>query len=405
MSHQDVTFIFRDGQTYAIHQGKVIAASDDSDLVQRQVRQAFGPDPSMGLNGGSQEPNNLDVGRPGTFGDTGELPTLGDLGGCPGCGAPDAGGNFCPECGQPVGHAGGQEDPGLHPEHMDAMSAGDEDPYGEMGYGRQAKVITPNGLKGSVLGKVSGLWGDEVTVRLENGRIVKLPTGTELRTQKAAATQSNPIERLEARLAATPDGTRDSLVARSDELVTLRRTAAVLIREGVSWADAKRLDEIVVTADVERHEVADALAHLDDVEAIVPPELPTFSIAAAKEAAGISREDASWLDASLTELVKEAEAQDFTRLMDEGPEAFAAELPDSALADTGTTRQMASNFVGAKTAGIAREIADPYIDTFLARVEECRRAELSTRKQTTHKEAAAAEDDFGDFPDDCLFLS
>jgi hypothetical protein len=269
--------------------------------------------------------------------------------------------------------------------------------------GHMAQVTTPNGLKGTVLGKVAGLWGDEVTVRLENGRIVKLPVGTQLTTQRtAAATGVTPIQRLEQRLAAAPDGTRESLVARSQELSRVHSAAGDLIREGVSYADSIRLDQIVVTAEVENREVLDAVEHLADVESYSPP---SYSIGVAHEAAGVSREDASWLDLAVDEMIKEAEATDFTKLMDEGPEAFAAELPVVALADTGVTRQMASHFIGAKTAGIAREIAEPYMTTFLVRVEACRRAELATRKQaqTTHKEAAT-EDQFKDLPDDALFL-
>lgn len=391
-------YIFRDGQTYAIREGKVIAASADPDEVERLVREAS---PLMDANpndpmGGPMEPR-LDQMPP-------EAPQGSDPG-CPGCGAPTDGArtNFCPHCGEPLDPIGmeglgGQEMGNPYPqdEPSPGMEMGGEaGPY-------MAKVVTPNGVKGTVLGKVAGLWGEEVTIRLENGRIVKLPVGTELRAPKtASAKRVNPIERLEARLAATPDGTRGSLVARSEELQWIRKRASELIRDGVSYADSLRLDQLVVTAEVEGREIADAVAHLDDVESIAPP---SFSMGVAHEAAGISKEDASWLDHVVDDMIKEAEATDFTKLMDEGPEALTAELPDVALADTGVTRQMASSFISEKTAGINREIAEPYMETFLARVEQCRRAELDNRKQTTKKEAAAEEDKYKDLPDEAFFL-
>lgn len=389
----EITYVFRDGKTYAIRQGKVIAASTDNDEVERQVKQAYGDgyNPLPGERGPDQTPHIHD--REDFSDPAGEQ--FGQDMTCPGCGlvGVDTQREPCPQCGYSEGQS--MENPYPYDEPSPGIEMGGEaGPY-------MAKVVTPNGLKGTVLGKVAGVWGDEVTVRLENGRIVRLPVGTELHAVKTASTPQNPIEQLERRLAVTPDGTRDSLVARSTALDGIQKQAAYLIREGVSWSDTQRLDQISVTAAVEQEEIKQALAHLDDVEAIAPP---SFSMGVAHEAAGISREDASWLDNTLDEMIKEAEAQDFTKLMDEGPEAFTAELPDVALADVGVTRQMASSFIAEKTAGIARETADPYMETFLTRVEECRRAELSTRKQATTKEAAAEEDKYKDLPDDAFFL-
>lgn len=392
----DVTYVFENGKTFAIHQGKVIAASTDADDVERQVKLAFGPD-------------QLGEGQPPMHGGgpTEMPPPPHDMGGMGG-----QGGMPCESCGGEVGpdghcvNCGDFQVPGgdQHGHGMGEMYPHDQPSPGyEMGGSYMAKTVsTPNGLKGTVLGKVAGIWGDEVTVRLENGRIVKLPVGTELRTQKtAAAPRQSPIEALEHRLTATPDGSYESLVARSNELESIKRYASSLVRDGVSYADSVRLDQLVVVAETEQAELIDAAAHLDDVDAIAPP---SFTMAAADRTSSISREDASWLDHTLDEMIKEAEATDFTKLMDEGPEALTAELPDVALADTGVTRQMASHFIAEKTAGIERKLAEPYTVTFLARVEECRRAALATRQQTTHKEAAAEQDKYKDLPDDALFL-
>jgi hypothetical protein len=269
-----------------------------------------------------------------------------------------------------------------------------------------ASITTPNGLKGKVLGKVAGLWQDEVTVRLENGRIVHLPVSKEMRFERtASAPKGNPTERFEQRLAASVDGTRESLVTRHKGLLALQTEARQIIANGVSDTDAESLDQIVVAADVEIAEVNDAIAHLDDAEtqAYAPP-VP-FSMSAAHEAAAsLGGKDGSWLDKTATEMIAEVEATDFKRLMDEGPEALTADLDTPALADAGVVRQVATSFIRSKTAGTDPKVRDPYEATFIKRVEECRRAELSSRAQTTQKEAAVQEDAFKDAPDESIFM-
>lgn len=377
----EIHYIFRDGQTYAIKEGKVIAAGADSDEVERQVKQAF--DPSVV---GPHMMDPMDA----------------------------VGAHACSRCGGHLDHEGRCVDCGMYPDEAAQYERGDMyDPYphdepspgyelgGEAG-SYMAHVLTPNGLKGTILGKAAGLWGEEVTIRLENGRIVKLPVGTELKQAKTAA-KRDPIDPLEARLAKTPDGTRESLVARYEELGTIKQHAASMVRQA-SLDDQQRLDRIVVTADVEQREIKEAVAHLDDVESYAPPG---FSMGVAHEAAGISRDDASWLDRVVDDMIKEAEATDFTKLMDEGPEALTAGLEDPALADKDVTHQIASSFILEKTAGIDRKIAEPYIDTFLGRIEDCRMNELARRQEdTTHNQKeAATEDPYKDVPDDAIFLS
>lgn len=389
----DVTYIFRDGKTFAIRQGKVIAASTDPDEVQALVKKAW-------MDGGYAEepypsgPPNMDPNAGGSNMQHGAEER------CPECGgfAIDENGR-CLDCGARLPGAGGNPWEGYQPSDHGPMES---DPYDSEFPPSVASVTTPNGLKGTVLGKVASLWGDEVTIRLENGRIVKLPVGTELRSVKtAAAKRVSPIEQLEARLARTSDGTRQSLVSRHKELERIHKQASTLIREGVSYADSLRLDQLAVTADVERAEVIDAIAHIDAAESYTPP---SFTMQAADRTSSVSREDASWLDHTLDEMVKEAEATDFNKLMDEGPEALTAGLEVSALADSDVTREIASSFIAEKTAGIERKLANPYMKTFLNRVEGCRKSELDTRTQTTPKEAAVEKDEFKDFPDDALFL-
>jgi hypothetical protein len=408
MERSEVTFAFKGDRAFAIREGKVIATSH-VDHIGDLEKVAFGHDP-MGGQPPMGDPHAIDgpTEMPPPPGDM-QDPYLGGDEPCPNCGQPnEAGSPVCVGCGAPLGDPHGDpHDPvgGMESQYpQDAPSPGIE-MGGEAGP-YMASITTPNGLKGKVLGKVAGLWQDEVTVRLENGRIVHLPVSKEMRFERtASAPKGNPTEQFEQRLAASVDGTRESLVTRHKGLLALQTEARQIIANGVSDTDAESLDQIVVAADVEIAEVNDAIAHLDDAEtqAYAPP-VP-FSMSAAHEAAAsLGGKDGSWLDKTATEMIAEVEATDFKRLMDEGPEALTADLDTPALADAGVVRQVATSFIRSKTAGTDPKVRDPYEATFIKRVEECRRAELSSRAQTTQKEAAVQEDAFKDAPDESIFM-
>lgn len=390
----EVTYVFENGKTYAMAEGRVVAASTDLDEVERHVKEAYGeatemppPPPDLGMETTQGMPGP--TGAPGPGG----LP-------CPNCQGPlDPQNGSCLEC----GYQDPQTNPwtGHEPNDFGPM---DSDVYDEPVRPMARTVTTPNGLKGTVLGKVASTWGDEVTIRLENGRIVHLPAGTKLSFEKTASTEkTNPIKQLERKLAADVDGTQESLLTRREDLIRIRKSAMTLIREGVSHDDALRLDEIVVTADAEGQEVEDAIEHLADEElqGYSPPA--RFEVGVAPVTESMGGNDSGWLNQAYDSLQADVEATDYGKLMDEGPEAFAAELPDAAIADSGATSDMATEFVSSKTAGTNPEIRNDYIKAFVARVEECRKEELSTRKEPTTKEAAVQEEDYSDLPDDVLF--
>jgi hypothetical protein len=403
----EVTFAFKGDKAFAIREGKVIAQSHIDNLGDLE-KVAFGQDP-MGGQPPMGDPHeiNAPTEMPQVPSDIESASTLAGDKPCPGCGSLGVDGNGrCIGC----GYDWRQPDPhGMGPDIEGGFGGA---PYGDAGdefpdHGpRQASITTPNGLKGKVLGKVAGLWQDEVTVRLENGRIVHLPVAKDMKFERtASAPKVNSIESLNQRLASSVDGTRESLVARHAALLRLQTEARQIIANGVSDSDAENLDQVVVAAEVEVVEINDAIAHLDDehTSAYAPPA--PFSISAAKEsAASLGGKDGSWLDKTANEMIAEAESTDFKRLMDEGPEALTAELETPALADAGVVRQMASSFIRTKTAGTDPQVRDPYEATFLNRVEQCRRAEFSTRTQSTQKEAAAQEDAFKDAPDESIFM-
>jgi hypothetical protein len=74
------------------------------------------------------------------------------------------------------------------------------------------------------------------------------------------------------------------------------------------------------------------------------------------------------------------------------------------LADTGTTREMATAHVISKTAAFLGDEVEDYREKFIARVEVARRHELASRKETTKKEAAVQEELNTSAPDDALFM-
>jgi hypothetical protein len=244
---------------------------------------------------------------------------------------------------------------------------------------RVTHVETPNGLKGQILGKVKGLWGDQVTIRLENGRIAKFDVTPDLKftdeaTSKTAST-SSPIAALEDRLNELPDGTKSSLKARLLDLKTLKREASSYIRTA-SYTDQIKLDQIVVTADLELREVTDALAALEDAEPYAPPA-PFNPQVMEQESMGGG--DATWLDNTLGEMISEAEATDFDQMMEEEPSTLVAEMETPALEDAQGVQEHALAHVNSKTAGLDRDAVADFKREFLQRVEAARKLEMERR--------------------------
>jgi hypothetical protein len=271
-------------------------------------------------------------------------------------------------------------------------------------------IVTPSGLKGEILGNYGGQWGEKlITVRLENGRIARLEAhagndkNIEYQTVEAAAPAS-ALEYLEGTLNETPEGTKESLVARIDNLDNLV-IAATEFQRHASYEDQRKASEIIISAEHEKREVRDALAHLElaDVEAFVPP--------APFKTSGVEQADlgttSSWLDETVGEMIAESSSQDFDRLLAEEPGQFIAGLDTGALADQGITREMALSHIISKTAGYQGEAVDAYREQFLAKVEQARRDELKDRAQSAKKKAektAKKEKKAKKLPDEALFL-
>jgi len=211
-------------------------------------------------------------------------------------------------------------------------------------------VEGPNGLKGEILGNVEGQWGRELTVRWENGRITRHASrkgdGLEYKTAEETPHES-ALEYLESTLNQVPEGTKSSLYDRISVLdgLVLKANAAM---HTANYEESKALDDIVLQAQHEKHEVREALAHLEmsDAEAFAPPE--TYAVKEASLGGG----NGSWLDDVSDQMTREAAETDYDKLLLEGPVEFVAELPTAVLAEAGTTQSLAHEFITAKIAAV-----------------------------------------------------
>lgn len=340
-------FIFENGRAYALREGKVIEAADSiEDLEERLARST-----------------------------------------CPNCGGSvSSNDEVCPHCGEPL---------------TDVEDNAEKEKESKTA----THVSTPNGLKGKILGRNDGLWGEEVTVRFENGRIAHLRVSDKTKfSSERTASASSPLEDLRKRIEASYGQDRDSLNQRLEELSEIRQEAGRIASSGTSYADEVVLDDLAVTATAESSQVKQALELVNErtAQAYRPPS-PSFQMQAAAPQHSMGGGDASWLDHTVGQVVAEAEGRDFEQVLNEEPELFISDLSDGAVADARATRDMAVSHIRARTAGIDREQASEYERVFVDRAEQARKVAHSQRKQETHKEAATKEDKYKDLPDDILF--
>lgn len=382
------TYIFRDGQVFTMVEGKVVASVKEADFQEPVIDSE---------QQGTGEPVEMPPPPPDIQGDLaggGGVP-------CSSCGAQgDPSDQFCSQCGAALGaetHPGGEPPPLGN--SMPSDPYGQEPPVGAHPVAHT--VVTPNGLKGKVLGRTAGLWGDTVTVRLENGTIKQLHVDKDLTfTASKDAEPEDRIASYRSRLDESVEGDKDSLVKRLSGLGSLKREIAAVV-DTYDDTDAEQLHEIVTQASYEAKEVEEALQHLAEMEgqAFEPPA-PIESLPAVEQAS--MGGGGNWLDQTVNAMTARVEATDFNKLMDEGPEGFVAELEDGALGDADTVRSIASSWIRSRTVGTDEDVRDPYENVFLARVEDERQRRLASRKDEIQKEASAEEPYDG--PDDALFL-
>jgi hypothetical protein len=268
-------------------------------------------------------------------------------------------------------------------------------------------IMTPNGLKGKILGRVKGLWDDEVTVRFENGRVASLPVSslTFARIEDEDEKGEDEIAKLEQIVAKVIEAADASTIgARVKELDVLKSKAASLIGDGLSDSDLLRVGSVLAQANYEYSEIEDRVRAIEEerVAAYEPPA--PFKMHVVAQGGPTNGSDAGWLDATLNDMIVEANSTDYEKLMDEGPEAFVAGLHTSMIADAGGVRTAASEWIRSKTAAADDDVRERYEKVWLSRIEDVRRSALAQVKQEMHKQAAASESvNYDNIPDDSIF--
>jgi hypothetical protein len=371
----DTTYIFENEKVYAMREGKVVHSA----ATLEELEKVAGPLMAQPGIPAPQPPVHPPI------------PQQGQLVPCPGCGAEVPGQDqVCPHCGTPIGPAGQQpiQDP-----MMDQQQQAPLPPTA-------AHVITPGGIKGKVLARTPDLWGETVTVRLENGRIAHLPVSKVASApEEKTASVKTSAEGLLDRIEATFQEDRASLMARLAELDEIKETAGRLASEG---KDADTLYGIALAADVEKKQIKEAIDHLDsqDAQRFQAPAPYSMQVSPNSD---FRLTDDGWLDNTVSEMIAEAEGQDFERILDEEPQLMVSDLNDGAIADMGATRDMALAHIRSKTAGLDPELASEIEKDFISRVEGYRRASVVARKEAAARETSEKVARVIDLPDDSLF--
>lgn len=267
-------------------------------------------------------------------------------------------------------------------------------------------VTTPNGLKGKVLGRVKGLWEDEVTVRFENGRISSLPVSKLTFSTEEEEEKADEISELENKVESSVSTYDAQTIAdRARELDRVKVEASLFIDAGLSDEDLQRVANVITQANYELEEIADVVRALEEGHVAAYDAPAPFEVNVVEQGGPTGGRESNWLDQAVEEMIVEANATDYTKLMDEGPEAFVAGLDRETLADSGTVRSLASTWIRSKTAAADEDVREKYEKVWLARVEEQRRANFVEAKEEMHKEAAAEETtNYDTIGDDSLFL-
>src|SRR5208282_4209717 len=123
-------------------------------------------------------------------------------------------------------------------EYLDSLKKGEDADIARKAQREATHVKTPNGLTGEILGSQPTVWGDgEITVRFENGRISRVAAHGVKFEKREADAPSSVVEYFETLLGETPEGTKESLSKRIDDLGHLQARAAAVISGGASYAD------------------------------------------------------------------------------------------------------------------------------------------------------------------------
>jgi hypothetical protein len=267
-------------------------------------------------------------------------------------------------------------------------------------------ITTPNGLRGEVISRVEGVFGGEITVRFENNQIRRFETAAGDDGIKYSVDEpkvsSSPKDHFQARLNERYVTSREGLTERLTALDEIARGAGRLAARESSIPESRALHGFVLAAEAETAEIKEVLAHLEDVDAQNAAPAPPVYSAVEQISLGRAAND-SWLDVTAAEMIVESEAQDFDKLLAEGPTALVSSLDDFAVHNAGTVAEIAASHIMGKTAGFKGEKIEAYREAFVAASEQARRHELTYRQDNVRKEATVKEASIANLPDEFLF--
>lgn len=247
------------------------------------------------------------------------------------------------------------------------------------------RVVTPNGLTGTVLGRTPSIWGEEVTVRFENGHIARLHTSSadlSYSDIEDDITSAPALERIAFETNRSISDDTASLRARLETLSGIRLMASK-IASSLKDDDLVLLDGYVSSTRAEEAEIGEVLAGREDqeVEDFTPyrPEARAY--------------EPSWLDRVAAEEV-EQEVENF----DEKVATFVTALSTDTLADGSLVSQIVYDKVASETDDVE------YIENFIEAAEQIRQTEHSARREATKQARIASDQNVNGATDESIFL-
>jgi predicted RNA-binding Zn ribbon-like protein len=264
-------------------------------------------------------------------------------------------------------------------------------------------ITTPNGLKGQIISRVDGMWGNEITVRFANNEIRRFETTANLTfSAEAEDAPSSYAVALQSVLDRPVDSSRAGLTARVKELEAVQHEVHSHFASERNAATQRDLNRIAMTASVEVEEVKEALAYLAAVDAEnASPAAPVY---AAVEQVSLGQNSGNdWLSITAQDMIDESEEEDLEELMDEGPTKLVSSLEDSAIHHAGTVQEIAAAHIMGRTAGFQGAQVEAYREQFVARTEQARRLEMTYRQDAAREVATVKQASMDNVPDEALF--
>lgn len=267
-------------------------------------------------------------------------------------------------------------------------------------------LVTPNGLKGKILGRHS-VWGGEVTVRFANNQVATIATEgvryvREIE-QRTASAGDDTITELEGRLSSTSPEDRPGMTRRLAELDDIQSLAHCPYT-----TDLKLTDRYNVVRLAAQHEAGQIRLALDRLELAEAENLrPTvFAPGVAPAQPDLGGGDGGWLQDTYDAMGEQAADLDFEEILREEPALVAEGVPENDLGDQDHVGELALAHVKARIAGVRVDPAGrrAYEQAFVERTEGFRQERLANKTEPVEQRTASV-DLPTDLPDEAIFLS